>query len=130
MIRIISRNDGFRRCGVAHSVNPTDWPDDRFSVDELEILLNEPMLMVKAIADPVVIEAGDDDLDDMKTEAVIVADEPVVDPVDIGTKDDDLGDLKAEAIKVEEELVADASIADKAEELPAIDSKATKASKK
>lgn len=102
MIRIAAWKDGFRRCGVAHSANPSDWPDDRFSADELEILLNEPMLMVEVIADPVDIGPGDDDLGDRKAEAVIVEDEPIVDTV----------------------------IADKAEDLPTIDDKATKASKK
>jgi hypothetical protein len=102
MIRIIARNDGFRRCGVAHSVNPTDWLDERFSADELEILLNEPMLMVEAVADLIDDEPGDKGLVDPKTEAAIVIDEPVV----------------------------DADIADKAEEPSTIDDKATKTSKK
>lgn len=46
MFRIVSFRDGFRRCGVAHSSAPTDWPDDRFSEEELEILGKDPMLKV------------------------------------------------------------------------------------
>ena len=80
MIRIIARNDGFRRCGVAHSVNPTDWPDERFSADELDILLNEPMLMVEAVADPVAeIDAEDTDIEDALDEAVIETQDAVID---------------------------------------------------
>lgn len=51
MIRIISRTEGFRRCGVAHSVVPTDHPDDRFTADELERLIEDPMLVVVALSD-------------------------------------------------------------------------------
>jgi hypothetical protein len=43
---IRSSKDGFRRCGEAHSKNPTTWPDDRFSEKELELLLDEPKLSV------------------------------------------------------------------------------------
>lgn len=49
MIRIQSKREGFRRCGVEHSKAPTDWPDDRFSFDELERLRHEPMLAVTYI---------------------------------------------------------------------------------
>ncbi len=51
MIRIVSRQEGFRRCGIAHSVAPTDYPDEQFTADELERLLDEPMLVVVALAD-------------------------------------------------------------------------------
>lgn len=46
MITITSKQDGFRRCGVAHPGVATDYPNDRFSEEELEILQNEPMLTV------------------------------------------------------------------------------------
>lgn len=46
MITIKSRQEGFRRCGVAHSVAATSYPDDRFSEKELVVLQNEPMLHV------------------------------------------------------------------------------------
>lgn len=46
MIIITSKRDGFRRCGEAHAATPTEWPDDRWTQDELEILGAEPMLVV------------------------------------------------------------------------------------
>lgn len=46
MIRITSRKDGFRRCGIAHTKEPVEYPDDRFSEEGLEILKAEPMLIV------------------------------------------------------------------------------------
>jgi hypothetical protein len=49
MIRITSVQAGFRRCGVAHPAGATDYPDDRFTKKELEILQAEPMLMVQVI---------------------------------------------------------------------------------
>jgi hypothetical protein len=51
MIRIRSLSEGFRRAGVAHSVAPTEYPDDRFTADELEQLLFEPMLAVEVLPD-------------------------------------------------------------------------------
>jgi len=50
MIRITSKRDGFRRCGVAHPAAPTEYPDDRWSDEELAILEAEPMLVVERIA--------------------------------------------------------------------------------
>ena len=49
MIRITSKKDGFRRCGVAHPGKPTEHPDDRFTKKELERLKDEPMLFVEVI---------------------------------------------------------------------------------
>ena len=51
MIRIISKKEGFRRCGVAHPEKPTDYPDGRFSTKELKRLKNEPMLIVQELPD-------------------------------------------------------------------------------
>jgi hypothetical protein len=48
MIRITAKRDGFRRCGIAHSKQPTEYADDRFTEAELEVLFNEPMLEVEA----------------------------------------------------------------------------------
>lgn len=47
MIRIRSKQEGFRRCGVAHPAEWTEYPDDRFSAEELEVLMAEPMLQVQ-----------------------------------------------------------------------------------
>lgn len=49
MIRITSKTDGFRRGGIAHSATPTDYPDDRFSEEELKILKDEPELIVEQV---------------------------------------------------------------------------------
>ena len=51
MIRITSKQSGFRRCGVAHPAQPTDHPTDHFSKKEIEILKAEPMLMVTEVED-------------------------------------------------------------------------------
>ncbi len=52
MIRISSKREGFRRCGMAHSVAPVEYPDSRWSPVELTQLLNEPMLTVELITPP------------------------------------------------------------------------------
>lgn len=49
MIRIISKQDGFRRCGVSHPSTAVDHPDDKFTDEELEILDREPMLAVSLV---------------------------------------------------------------------------------
>mgnify|MGYP006303624231 CR=1 FL=1 len=49
MIRITSKRNGFRRCGVAHPATPTDYTDDRFTPKELERLRAEPMLVVEEL---------------------------------------------------------------------------------
>lgn len=51
MIRIVSKKEGFRRCGVAHPSAPVDYPNDRFTSEELEILKAEPMLVVQVLPD-------------------------------------------------------------------------------
>lgn len=49
MIRITSKREGFRRCGIAHSRAAVDYPDDRFSPEEFAVLKAEPMLLVVEI---------------------------------------------------------------------------------
>ncbi|MFZ5774030.1 MAG: HI1506-related protein [Thermodesulfobacteriota bacterium] len=49
MLRITSRKDGFRRCGVAHPATPTEYPADRFTEEEVESLKAEPMLVVEEL---------------------------------------------------------------------------------
>ena len=48
-IEIISKREGFRRCGVPHSIQPTVYPDDRWTPEELQRLKEEPMLMVRIV---------------------------------------------------------------------------------
>lgn len=63
-ITIVSKRDGFRRCGIAHPAAPTTYPEGRFTDDELARLEAEPMLVVTRSA-PI----GDATGDPMKSEA-------------------------------------------------------------
>jgi len=49
MIFIQSKNEGFRRAGVAHTKKGKEFPDDFFTFDQLELLKNEPMLEVSCL---------------------------------------------------------------------------------
>lgn len=51
MIRIVSKRDGFRRCGIEHPAAPTLYPNDRFTSDEVARLKAEPMLVVEEMPD-------------------------------------------------------------------------------
>lgn len=53
-IVITAKKDKFRRCGVAHSKEPTTWPDGKWSPKELQALKAEPLLVVQEVAE----EAG------------------------------------------------------------------------
>lgn len=46
-IRITSKKEGFRRCGVSHPASPVEFPDGRFSEEELKTLKAEPILVVE-----------------------------------------------------------------------------------
>lgn len=48
-IRIVSKKEGFWRCGVQHSTTPTIYPDDRFTPEQLAQLQAEPMLVVDVL---------------------------------------------------------------------------------
>lgn len=65
MIRITSKKDGFRRCGLPHSKTPVDYPLNRFDDNKLAELKAESMLVVQEI------EADDQGVkqDDQKTKA-------------------------------------------------------------
>ncbi|MDZ4042909.1 MAG: HI1506-related protein [Eubacteriales bacterium] len=51
-IKIISKKDGFRRCGVAHPAAPVIYPDGTFSKDQVKDLKAEPMLIVEEVKEP------------------------------------------------------------------------------
>jgi len=53
MIRITSKVDGYRRCGVLHPARPTEYPDNRFSAEELAVLQADPLLTVEKEPDQV-----------------------------------------------------------------------------
>jgi hypothetical protein len=46
MIIITSKKPGFRRCGMAHPAEPTEYADDAFTAEQIEALHAEPMLIV------------------------------------------------------------------------------------
>lgn len=47
MIRITAKVPGFRRCGVAHPAEATDYPNEAFTKEQLAVLQAEPMLAVE-----------------------------------------------------------------------------------
>jgi len=67
MITIKSKNAGFRRCGIAYTREETQYPDNRFSKEELAIIQAEPMLVVEIIPDQE--EKGEDSGATEKAEA-------------------------------------------------------------
>ena len=48
-ICITSKKDGFRRCGVDHPSARTEYPDGKFTPDQIRALQAEPMLVVELI---------------------------------------------------------------------------------
>lgn len=48
-IRIVSKKEGFRRCGMAHSEEPTFHDPGAFNKRQLEALRAEPMLIVDEV---------------------------------------------------------------------------------
>lgn len=55
MITITSKRENFRRCGISHPKAVTEYPDDKFSMDEIAVMSADPMLDVEHIADDPVI---------------------------------------------------------------------------
>lgn len=51
MIKITSKQDGFRRAGMAHTVTPKEYPNDKFTKEQLAALKAEPMLVVEILPD-------------------------------------------------------------------------------
>lgn len=49
IIRITAKKNGFRRGGIAHPSEPTDYPADKFKKKELDALKAEPMLVVQEL---------------------------------------------------------------------------------
>lgn len=46
IITITAKRNGFRRCGVAHSSQPTDWHQSDFTPEQWRDLLKEPLLIL------------------------------------------------------------------------------------
>jgi hypothetical protein len=57
MIRIKSKQKNFRRCGIPHDDRLVEYPDNRFTPEQLAILKAEPMLIVEVVQTKAV---GDD----------------------------------------------------------------------
>lgn len=51
MIRITSKQEGFRRAGMSHTKEPKEYPDHQFSPEQLAALEAEPMLTVEIVPD-------------------------------------------------------------------------------
>ena len=64
MIIITSKREGFRRAGIAHAARPVEWPDSRWTGDELATLLAEPMLTVELVDDPAALEPYEMEFDE------------------------------------------------------------------
>lgn len=62
-IIIAAKRSGFRRCGVAHSSQPTFYRDDHFTEGQLNALAKDPQLVVSyADADLVDLQEQADDI--------------------------------------------------------------------
>ena len=48
-VKIKSKRPGFRRCGIANPDVMLEYPDDRFTSEELKRLKGEPMLIVEIV---------------------------------------------------------------------------------
>lgn len=48
-LRVTARQAGFRRAGRAWSTDPTDVPESDFTDDQIDALLDDPMLIVEEI---------------------------------------------------------------------------------
>jgi len=63
-LRITSKSNGFRRCGVVHPDSPVIHAEDSFTPEQVDILKAEPMLIVEEL--PEKAEAGSDGKDNDK----------------------------------------------------------------
>lgn len=88
MIKITSKRDGFRRCGIPHPKGPTEYHDERFSKKELKILKDEPMLSVEHIDDKKIIKTPP--LKDMTVAALKELLDKLKVPYDAKDRKDDL----------------------------------------
>ena len=49
MIRITSKQEGFRRCGISHTKEPVEYPDSTFTAAQVAALQAETQLIVDVI---------------------------------------------------------------------------------
>jgi len=62
MIKITSKRHNFRRCGAAHPKGPVEYPDDRFSKDEIKVLKAEPMLTIEIVEEKGLVASTEEEL--------------------------------------------------------------------
>jgi hypothetical protein len=71
-IKIKSKKPGFRRCGIAHTVEAKEYPDGKFTPAELAALKAEPMLVVEEIKKVDYDEMPNKELEAILTEKGVV----------------------------------------------------------
>jgi len=65
MIRITSKQHNFRRCRIAHPKGTTEYPDDKFTEEQIKILQAEPKLTVEIVEDGEQIEGTEEERPDL-----------------------------------------------------------------
>lgn len=60
-LKIYSKREGFRRCGMAHPVGPVIHPDGTFTPEQVERLKKEPMLIVMEVEEAKPAEKSEGD---------------------------------------------------------------------
>ncbi|MBN1830287.1 MAG: hypothetical protein JW884_14235 [Deltaproteobacteria bacterium] len=78
MIRIKCKKGTFRRGGVRHTEEWADYPDDRFTADEIAVLQGESKLIVEVLQDKP---------DEAKTRAQLLEDLSKYQPVEMLEKE-------------------------------------------
>jgi hypothetical protein len=108
-LRIRAKTNGFRRAGIAHSSDPTVYPDGFFSDAQLTQLRAEPELVVEELDDAPLVEG--DVQRDPKVEApeTSAARERGGDHEQQDAHEDTALDLAKEAMTAEGGLTADAA---------------------
>lgn len=57
-VRIVSKKAGFRRCGMSHPDSAVTHEPGTFTVEQLEALKGEPMLIVDVLEAPAKAKGG------------------------------------------------------------------------
>lgn len=63
-IFIASRREGFRRCGIAHPAELTEYPAGTFTIEQVERLKSEPVLIVSDMGTTKTSDAREKALDE------------------------------------------------------------------
>lgn len=98
-IRITAKQDGFRRCGLAHSKTPTDYPPETFTPGQLALLKAESLLVVEEIEGEVVT-------DEEEKQPLDLADQIRALNGQLAERESDLDELTAEKEALKRDLAA------------------------